>query len=105
MVVKGVALQCQQDEVTPAGIIVGESVMDNEDQGLDVMDTDDLGVEAGNGGALNMSTSRRRGASGGATRCRMTAASSRSKATTSGCSCCHTRAVLCACHEQWRQRP
>jgi hypothetical protein len=95
MVVKGVALQCQQDEVTPAGIIVGESVMD----------TDDLGVEAGNGGALNMSTSRRRGASGGATRCRMTTASSRSKATTSGCSCCHTRAVLCARSWAAQRRP
>jgi hypothetical protein len=94
MVVKGVALQCQQDEVTPAGIIVGESVMD----------TDDLGIEAGNGGALNMSTSRR-GASGGATRCRMTTTSSRSKATTSGCSCCHTRAVLCARSWAAQRRP
>jgi hypothetical protein len=81
VVVKGVALQRQQDEVTPAGIVVEGRVVDNGDQGSDVMDTDNLGMEAGDGGASNISTSRR-GASSGTARCRSTAASSHSKATT-----------------------
>jgi hypothetical protein len=50
MVVEGVALQRHHDKVAPAGIVVVEGVEDDGDQGLDVLDSSSLGVEAGDGG-------------------------------------------------------
>jgi hypothetical protein len=48
MVVKSVALQRQQDEAVPTGVVFGD-VEDDEDHGLDVLDTGGLGMDAGDG--------------------------------------------------------
>jgi hypothetical protein len=48
MVVKSIALQRQQDEAAPTGVVFGD-VEDDEDHGLDVLDTGGLGMDAGDG--------------------------------------------------------
>jgi hypothetical protein len=52
VVIKGVMLQHQQDEVTLVGIVVGGWVKDDRDQGPDVPNTNGLGVVVGNDGGL-----------------------------------------------------
>jgi hypothetical protein len=47
VVVEGISLQCQQDEVALASVVVGEGVKDDGDQGPDVLDADGLGMEVG----------------------------------------------------------
>jgi hypothetical protein len=52
VVVKGVALERQQHEVTPLWVLGGRDVEDDGHQGLDVPDADSLSVEVANGGSL-----------------------------------------------------
>jgi hypothetical protein len=65
VVVEGVALQRQMDEVALAGIVGGGDVEDDGNQELNVLDTDSLGVEVGDGGGLEHCLRRR----GGRCRC------------------------------------
>jgi hypothetical protein len=52
MVVEGVALQHQLDEVAPSDRVIREVVEDYGDWGSDVINADGLGVEVGDGGDL-----------------------------------------------------
>jgi hypothetical protein len=52
MVVESVALQRQQDDVAPTGVVFGGDVEDDKDHGPDVLDTSSLGMDAGDGEGL-----------------------------------------------------
>jgi hypothetical protein len=47
MVIEGVLLWCQQDEVMPMSVVARERVEGNGDQGPNVLDTVGLGMEVG----------------------------------------------------------
>jgi hypothetical protein len=50
VVVGSVALQHQQDEVAPTGVVCGGDVKDDGNQGPDLLDASNLGMETGDGG-------------------------------------------------------
>jgi hypothetical protein len=96
MVVKGITPQRQQDEVAPTGVVAREVVEDDGDQGPNVLDIDGLGMEVGDGGGLVCVIGVEEGVVGGTTSCCSTAARSRTRASTTAFSCCHTRVATCS---------
>jgi hypothetical protein len=52
VVVEGVALECQQHEVTPSRVLGGCDAEDDGHQGSDVLDADSLSMEVADGGNL-----------------------------------------------------
>jgi hypothetical protein len=60
VVIEGIALESQQDEVTPVGVVHGGDIMDDWNQGLDLLDAGNLGVEADDSGCLKCSINRPR---------------------------------------------
>jgi hypothetical protein len=52
VVIVGIALEREQHEVMPTGVLGGRDVEDNGHQGLDVLDANGLSMEATDGGSL-----------------------------------------------------
>jgi hypothetical protein len=52
MVIVGIALEREQHEVMPTGVLGGRDVEDNGHQGLDVLDANGRSMEATDGGSL-----------------------------------------------------
>jgi hypothetical protein len=96
MVVEGVPLQHQHDEVTPTDVVAGEGVKDDGDDGSDVLDTNNLGIDVGDeGGLIRVIGVGEMVMSEGSMSYCSVVRRLRMMASASAFSCGHTRAVAC----------